>query len=141
MTREIFVDAAAWLALAHSRDAFHQAAVDTFAAVLRRGDYQVTTNLVAAEAYILIRQRISHVAGMRFLETLHSSKQIIKVCSDVDTEAVAEAILRRHADQDFSFTDAVSFAVMRQRNIAEAFSFDHHFLTAGFALVPIIENR
>ena len=47
-----------------------------------------------------------------------------------------EEVLRRYDDQDFSLIDAVSFAVMQERNITEAFAFDHHFLTAGFALTP-----
>jgi predicted nucleic acid-binding protein len=48
----------------------------------------------------------------------------------------AEDLLRRYREQDFSFTEAVSFAVMGQRGISEAFAFDRHFLTAGFILLP-----
>jgi predicted nucleic acid-binding protein len=48
-----------------------------------------------------------------------------------------ESILARYSDQDFSLTDAVSFAVMRQRRIEEAFTFDNHFSTAGFVVLPI----
>ena len=50
--------------------------------------------------------------------------------------SLAEAILERHADQDFSFTDAVSFAVMQERGIEEAFTFDSHFATLGFRMIP-----
>jgi len=50
-------------------------------------------------------------------------------------EAQAVVILRRYKDQDFSYVDAVSFAVMQQREISEAFAFDHHFTTAGFTRV------
>jgi predicted nucleic acid-binding protein len=32
--------------------------------------------------------------------------------------------------------DAVSFAVMRQRGLTDAFAFDRHFLAAGFVLLP-----
>jgi hypothetical protein len=44
--------------------------------------------------------------------------------------------LSRYSDQEFSFTDAVSFAVMRQRRIREALALDQHFSTAGFEVVP-----
>jgi len=67
---------------------------------------------------------------------MRSIHNLIIVYSNPDIEAQAEAILRHYSDQDFSYTDAVSFAVMRQRGIAEAFAFDNHFLTAGFTLVP-----
>jgi predicted nucleic acid-binding protein len=55
---------------------------------------------------------------------------------DVALEEAAESILVRYADQDFSPTDAVSFALMRQRRITAAFAFGHDFLIAGFTLMP-----
>ncbi len=56
--------------------------------------------------------------------------------SDNIIEETAESILRQYQDQDFSYTDAVSFVVMKQYGITEAFSFDKHFVTAGFTLIP-----
>jgi predicted nucleic acid-binding protein len=44
--------------------------------------------------------------------------------------------LERFDDQDFSLTDAVSFAVMSSRGIAEAITLDRHFVVAGFRVVP-----
>ena len=42
----------------------------------------------------------------------------------------------KYKDQDFSYADAVSFAVMRERDIDRVFAFDHRFLIAGFTLIP-----
>ena len=53
-----------------------------------------------------------------------------------DWEDTATAILRRYAAHAFSYADAVSFAVMRGRGIADTFTFDRHFLAAGFSSVP-----
>jgi hypothetical protein len=72
---------------------------------------------------------------MRFLDSMRQSSRLTKVYADAGLEAEAEKLLRRYADQDFSLTDAVSFAVMQQRDIAEAFAFDNHFVTAGFLIV------
>ena len=52
-----------------------------------------------------------------------------------ETEARAFRLLRQYADQDFSYVDATSFVAMRHLSIREAFTFDHHFLVAGFSLV------
>jgi uncharacterized protein len=57
------------------------------------------------------------------------------VYGEVEERAV-EHWLRRFQDQPFSFTDAVSFAVMEQRGIREALALDHHFTVAGFDRVP-----
>jgi predicted nucleic acid-binding protein len=48
----------------------------------------------------------------------------------------AAGLFRRHADKECSFTDCVSFMIMRER-IREAFTTDHHFRQAGF--VPLLK--
>jgi hypothetical protein len=136
MTRKVFVDTGAWLALADTGDGLHDAAIASYPTVLEAGSRLVTTNLVVAESYNLIRRRLGHSPAMSFLESLRASPRLIKIYSDADTESAAEDILLRYDDQDFSFVDAVSFAVMQQEGIAEAFAFDRHFAAAGFTLVP-----
>jgi predicted nucleic acid-binding protein len=44
--------------------------------------------------------------------------------------------LERYDDQDFSFADAVSFAVMTERGITDALTLDRHFQGAGFRVLP-----
>jgi predicted nucleic acid-binding protein len=96
----------------------------------------VTTNLVIAESYIILRLELGHGPALAFLDHIKASPRIVRVYSTPELEAEAEETLRRYEDQDFSFTDAVSFAVMRARDITTAFAFDAHFATAGFANVP-----
>ena len=42
-------------------------------------------------------------------------------------------------DQNFSLADAVSFAVMQERGIRRAVTFDAHFATAGFEMIPALK--
>ncbi len=44
-------------------------------------------------------------------------------------------LMERYGDQDLSFTDCVSFALMKQHRISQVFTFDHHFLLPGFEIV------
>ena len=44
--------------------------------------------------------------------------------------------LEKFSDQRLSFTDSLSFALMRREGISSAFGFDHHFELAGFELWP-----
>jgi predicted nucleic acid-binding protein len=49
-----------------------------------------------------------------------------------DQERAAWAWLRRHDERAYSFVDATSFQVMRDRRLREALAFDHDFTAAGF---------
>ena len=132
---EVFVDSGAWIALGVVRDGQHAVARAHLKRLLSGRCRLVTTNLVVAESYALIRQRGGHPAAMTFLRSLRASPRLDHVTSDADIELAAEKLLRQFADQDFSYVDAVSFVVMRRRRIETAFAFDRHFRTAGFRLV------
>jgi len=134
--RGLFVDTGAWFALADLSDQYHAQAVDAYPKLLREFSGLITTNLVIAETYVLIRRNIGHQAAMIFLEKTAGSPRVVKIYSDNILEETAEDILRKYHDHNFSFTDAVSFAVMKQSGIDEAFAFDQHFVAAGFTIVP-----
>lgn len=136
MARKVFVDTGAWVGLADRSDDLHEPGRAAYATILQPPIRLVTTNLVVAESYALIRRRIGYEAAMRFLQSLQTSPRLEKVLSDWALERDAEAILRRYTDQDFSYVDAVSFAVMRAQNITEVFGFDGHFRIMGFVLRP-----
>lgn len=135
MSQQIFVDATAWIAIADGGETRHKDAARTYSELLRSKKVLVTTTLVVAEVYILLRRRLSHQAAMAFLSSVNESPRIEIVHTDAQLEVEAKRILRQYDDQDFSFTDAVSFALMQERGITEAFAFDQHFVTAGFTLV------
>ena len=135
MAAEIFIDSGAWIGLILRDDPYYKAAAAFYPQLIRQWPVWVTTNLVIAETYTLINRTAGHLYGMRFLAKVQKLPRLIKIYSDPVMEAQAEAILRQFADQDFSYVDAVSFAVMQQREISEAFAFDHHFTTAGFTRV------
>jgi predicted nucleic acid-binding protein len=132
----LFIDTGAWFALADKSDQYHSQAVEIYPRLLSKYHHLSTTNLVVAETYILIRRALAHEAAISFLENIAASPRVMKIYSDGTLEDMAEGILRKYQHQNFSFTDAVSFAVMECYGIEEAFSFDRHFVTAGFNLIP-----
>jgi predicted nucleic acid-binding protein len=136
MAREVFVDAGAWIAVINQRDEHHVEAAAFYARLLREKRPLVTTNLVIAEAYAMIRRHTGYQPAIGFLDSIRQSGRLTKIYSDATLETEAEKTLHRYADQDFSVTDAVSFVVMQQCGIREAFAFDGHFVTAGFVVAP-----
>lgn len=137
MNREVFVDAGVWIAITDTRDKYHRAAAEQYKYLIEEQINLVTTNLVVAEAYIVIRRTGGHDPALRFLRSIRESVRLRKIYSDARIEADAEEILERFADQNFSLADAVSFVVMRDRKLEEAFAFDKHFIIAGFDLLPL----
>lgn len=136
MSSEVFVDTGAWIAVSDARDKYHAAAQNAHKRLIGDRRALVTTNLVVAEAYIIIRRSGGHAQAMRFLNSLRGSPRLMKVYSDSKLETRAEEILENYVDQDFSYTDAISFVVMQERGIDEAFAFDSHFATMGFQMSP-----
>ncbi len=131
----MFVDTSAWYALADRSDQYHNQAVNMYPRLLKDYHYLTTSNLVVAETYILIRRSLGYQPAMTFLENTSASPRVVIIHSDNFLEKTAVDFLRKYTDQVFSYTDSVSFAIMKQSDIAQAFAFDQHFSTAGFTLI------
>lgn len=133
---DIFVDTGAWVALADADDAHHRKAAAVYPSLLSSSRKLITTNLIIAETYILILKELGHTAAVTFLENIKSSPRIERVHSSAAIETEAEELLVKYRDQDFSYTDAVSFIIMKKYRAKKAFTFDRHFIAAGFMTVP-----
>lgn len=135
MAHELFVDASAWVAVAHTQDNDHQAAKETYSRALQEYQKFVTTNLILAETHAILRRRMGHVASIQFLNGLEKSLRVIYIYSDEELEAEAKGILRKCKEHPFSYADAVSFALMKQRGITDVFTYDEHFRVMGFRAI------
>jgi predicted nucleic acid-binding protein len=129
---DVFVDTSAWIALADKDDAYHKKAASLYPSLLKNYKSLITSNLIIAETYVLILNELGYDAALRFIEGVRTSPRILKVYSTGEIEAGAEEILTKFTDQDFSYTDAVSFVIMKRQKVRKAFCFDKHFLIAGF---------
>lgn len=126
----MFVDTGAWYAVADASDRHHK---DARAFYLAQGPSGrlVTTDLVVCETWALIAAHLGRAAALKFWDGLRATRIPIVTIETVDLEA-AWRIVHGFPDQDFSFTDCTSFAVMERLGIDEAFSFDVHFLVYRF---------
>jgi hypothetical protein len=65
-----------------------------------------------------------------FLHAIVTGRTNIIRAEEAD-ERRARAIIERYQDKEFSYCDAVSFAVMERLDIQEAIAFDDHFRQYG----------
>jgi predicted nucleic acid-binding protein len=82
--------------------------------------------------------RHSHAAALDFLDAVERSESLHLEWIGPARFHAAAGLFRRHGDKDWSFTDCVSFAVMHELRIREAFTSDHRFRQAGF--VPLLKG-
>jgi len=135
-SRRAFMDSDGYLALLDEDDEHHAEAEQIIASLGRNRYRQFTTNALLFESHALILSRLGIQAALRFLHDVQSGSTVIVRVAARD-EARAQAILRRYTDRRFSYTDALSFAVMERLRISEAFAFDRHFVQYGFQrLIP-----
>jgi predicted nucleic acid-binding protein len=135
MQQRILVDTSAWLAVIDSSDAHHSKAARIYKRLLDEQTIFVVTILVIAETQIWLRRRLGAETAATFLQNVNESPRIEIVFPDGDLDKKAKLILRQFADQDFSLTDAISIAWLKENGLSEVFAFDRHFTTAGYTLV------
>jgi predicted nucleic acid-binding protein len=136
MRAEVFVDSSAWFPLSHPANADHQPMAQALRERIAQGARPVTTNLVIAETHSLILRRVHRSAALEFLREVRRAPNLVVTSDEQLEERVQREWLERYADQNFSLTDGVSFAIMTERGIREALAVDRHFAAAGFVLVP-----
>lgn len=126
----IFVDTSFWVALRAVDDAHHVEAVSLLR--LQADRALVTSNHVRGETWTFLNRRRGHAAAVGFLDLLSRTARLRLEFATQEREQEALDWLRRRDDREYSFVDAVSFAVMRRLAIREALAFDGDFAAAGF---------
>ncbi len=133
MTDLLFVDTSAWFALVNRRDPDHQAAREILESFRGR---LVTSNFVFDETVTLCLQRLGHPAALRVGDELFGGELVDLARATDDDERAAWELFRRRKDKKYSFTDCVSFVLMKRLGIRRAAAFDDDFRREGFAVVP-----
>jgi len=137
--RQIFVDTSAWSAINDDDDPNHEIALlynDEIAENCRF----VVTNYILDELYTLMLMNHGYQDTIDFKGQLDIMIQggileVVWVTQDIATEAW-NVFEKFNVDKEWSFTDCVSYAVMKQLEINETFTFDHHFEQMGFVKQP-----
>ena len=131
---EVFADTSGWASFFLEDDPHHAKAYSLIEQWKQRNVQDVTTNYVLSELIVLLSgsrgQQRSVV--LNFIETIRSDDRVEIVHVDELLDEKAWQLLADRSDKEWSLVDAVSFIVMEERNLSEAFTADHHFEQAGF---------
>ncbi len=132
---ELFVDTSAWYPIVVRSHPDHERLSGALRSQVERRARVVTSNLVVAESHALIMRRAGIAAGLRFVQLVRASPNVVVTStSSLESQAINDW-LTRYADQPFSMVDAVSFAIMTERRTRVALTLDRHFAVAGFAML------
>lgn len=132
----IFIDTGALVARFVARDQHHEEAVREWGKLRQQPPRMFTSNFVLDETLSLLARR----AGISFAasrgRSLYASEELTILRPGASDESAALAELERFGNKLVSFTDCVSFVMMRERGIDRVFGFDRHFEDAGFRMLP-----
>ncbi len=92
----------------------------------------VTSNHVRGETWTFLNRRYGHSIAVAFLRRLERTRRLRVLFVSEEIEAQSLQWLEHHAEREYSFVDATSFALMRSLKIHEALAFDGDFAAAGF---------
>jgi predicted nucleic acid-binding protein len=134
-TQAILIDTSALYALADKKDQYHIEASSCLQSIAQKHYPVWVTNCTIIETHRRILQGLGIGKGVVFLDYIYSSG-ISVVRAQVEDEDQAKDYIHRYKDQDLTYYDAISFAVMKRMGIGSAFTFDRHFTILGFNKIP-----
>ena len=132
--RSVFADALYWVALAHRRDQWHQAAVE---ATRSLGETQI---IMTEEILVEFLNAFSSGGWLRRaavaqVRRIRSSQHMEVIPQTSTSFASGFELYARRLDKEYSLTDCISMQTMRERGITEVLTHDHHFAQEGFIVL------
>ena len=132
----IFIDTGAFLARYLERDQHYKEAAAVWLRLSRDKPRLYTSAFVLDETLTLLARRSSYAFAASKGRTIFASDAFTVLRSSAEDELAGLKLFEKYADQKTSFTDCVSFLLMRKVGLKEVFTFDQHFRYAGFEVVP-----
>lgn len=135
---EVFLDTSYAIALVNERDQYYKKAWE-LADYWERSNIQVvTTRAVVLEIGNALAKSHRN-AAILLLDDLDDDPTIEVIPLSETLYRRGFELFRRRQDKAWGLVDCISFVVMQDRGITDAFTSDHHFRQAGFA--PLLSDR
>lgn len=136
-----FVDTGCWIALLNRRDNLHKTADTIYKRRMESGSSLVTTSSVLTETFNALANPAFKPSVTAFRRRLESSPRVEIVFVDPVLWSRGWNIYEQRLDKAWSLTDCISLAVMKEREISDALTADHHFVQAGYHALLAEDRR
>jgi uncharacterized protein len=124
-----FADTAFFLALINPRDQYHERAAELNAGL---ESSLLTTAWVLLELANAVSASRSRRRFERVLLGLRTTPNVEIVSPDAALFERGCQFYIDRSDKEWSLTDCISFVAMKERDLTDALTADHHFAQAGF---------
>lgn len=131
----ILLDTGALLALANSNDGHHAEATNCLNEIARQRLPVCVTLTTISETYSRILFDLGQEKARFFLSQIYDGSIEI-IPTTVEDEGAARQLIEDYLYLKLTFFDALTMAVMNRLQIRRVFSFDRHFIEAGFSRMP-----
>lgn len=129
---KLFIDTSAFVATFFKKEDNHDTAMLLWDTIGSNRNIQCyTSNFVLGELFTLLAWRVDYAyASQQAIKFLESNPFTI-LRPDREIELAALNDFEKYTCLKISYTDCLSFALMRKHNIREAFAFDNDFVNPG----------
>ncbi len=128
----IFIDTGAFISRYLCADQFHEKSLAKWEEVQARHYKCFTSNFVLDETFTLLGRWADNEFACQKAEMIYTSNAIDVLRPDHEDELLALEYMLKYADQKISFTDCISFVLMKKKKIKRVFTCDRHFELPGF---------
>jgi len=135
----IFIDSSALIALHNASDKLHSKALSIVESLDSTETLPVISLNIILESITVISQKVGKKEALSALADLRSGRyKIIEI--DDKIISLAENIFSKEKSKNISYSDCLSFSIMKTNNYSWCFSFDAHFKKQGFKRIGLDGN-
>lgn len=128
----MFLDTSGLYLTLDSRDSRHQTTTQLFDEAKRQSKLIITHDGVLSELVALAEARkVARAKTLHYISDLIANPFIRTIWTGELSCMSALDLLKRRLDKTYSLCYAISFLLMREHNITEALTTDHHFEQEG----------
>lgn len=128
----IFIDTGAFIARYLTQDAHHSNALKIWEQIEKSNLRCFTSNFVLDETFTLLGRWASYPFSVEKARIIFSSTRLTILRPNEEDEIQALHYFEKYSDQKISYTDCISFVLLKNQKINQVFSFDNHFAIVGY---------